>query len=57
MFIFILLISQNVYANWKINNPYQVFLPAYQLQSNDFTKHRIAHLFVNMMKMVLIMNL
>ena len=23
-FIFILLISQNVYANWKINNPYQV---------------------------------
>ena len=33
-FIFILLISQNVYANWKINNPYQVFLPAYQLQSN-----------------------
>ena len=33
-FIFILLISQNVYANWKINNPYQVFLPADQLQSN-----------------------
>ena len=33
-FIFILLISHNVYANWKINNPYQVFLPADQLQSN-----------------------